>query len=457
MTSETARPNDVEWRLRRILTEDYQSAVTRGDLVEVILLIHKALEDALDARLGDEARRLSFAAKARRAVPAWVDELEQLDKRRRAIAHPNVLLHRTVARLAEDYVTLVLRRWLILVGGDDPPPAVTAPVAVRRRTPRPAAAPPDASSLFFEDVPTAPLRPGQVAGRATRVDTAPLRPGPAAGLPAGVDTAPLPELRPVMPVAAVAAVAPPAPAPRRMPSLPWPLLLLGFAAGLVALALLGAAGALGDELAARDLWALPVVALALVFAGAVAVLALGRAARASGPLPAAGVAVLLAVLVVIPSAVDSAAPLSPLTFGRQAASRLATAPAPDAPRGNEGVGGLPPAPTFTPRQFDATPSPPPSSSSPAAPVAAGPPESAPAAETAGIRAGGLARVSTEEGARLNARAEPTLDAEVLAVFEPGEVLTVVSGPVRAEGRDWWRVAGAAGEGWCAAEFLAPAP
>lgn len=437
MTSETARPNDVEWRLRRILTEDYQSAVTRGDLVEVILLIHKALEDALDARLGDEARGLSFAAKARRAVPAWVDELEQLDKRRRAIAHPNVLLHRTVARLAEDYVTLVLRRWLILVGGDDPPPAVTAPVAVRRRTPRPAAAPPDASSLFFEDVPTAPLRPG-----------------PVAGLPASVDTAPLPELRPVMPVAAVA---PPAPAPRRMPSLPWPLLLLGFAAGLVALALLGAAGALGDELAARDLWALPVVALALVFAGAVAVLALGRAARASGPLPAAGVAVLLAVLVVIPSAVDSAAPLSPLTFGRQAASRLATAPAPDEPRGNEGAGGLPPAPTFTPRQFDATPSPPPSSSSPAAPVAAGPPESAPAAETAGIRAGGLARVSTEEGARLNARAEPTLDAEVLAVFAPGEVLTVVSGPVRAEGRDWWRVSGAAGEGWCAAEFLAPAP
>lgn len=437
MTSETARPNDVEWRLRRILTEDYQSAVTRGDLVEVILLIHKALEDALDARLGDEARGLSFAAKARRAVPAWVDELEQLDKRRRAIAHPNVLLHRTVARLAEDYVTLVLRRWLILVGGDDPPPAVTAPVAVRRRTPRPAAAPPDASSLFFEDVPTAPLRPG-----------------PAARLPAGVDTAPLPELRPVMPVAAVA---PPAPAPRRMPSLPWPLLLLGFAAGLVALALLGAAGALGDELAARDLWALPVVALALVFAGAVAVLALGRAARASGPLPAAGVAALLAVLVVIPSAVDSAAPLSPLTFGRQAASRLATAPAPDEPRGNEGAGGLPPAPTFTPRQFDATPSPPPFSSSPAAPVAAGPPESAPAAETAGIRAGGLARVSTEEGARLNARAEPTLDAEVLAVFAPGEVLTVVSGPVRAEGRDWWRVSGAAGEGWCAAEFLAPAP
>ena len=440
MTSETARPNDVEWRLRRILTEDYQSAVTRGDLVEVILLIHKALEDALDARLGDEARGLSFAAKARRAVPAWVDELEQLDKRRRAIAHPNVLLHRTVARLAEDYVTLVLRRWLILVGGDDPPPAVTAPVAVRRRTPRPAAAPPDASSLFFEDVPTAPLRPG-----------------PVAGLPASVDTAPLPELRPVMPVAAVAAVAPPAPTPRRMPSLPWPLLLLGFAAGLVALALLGAAGALGDELAARDLWALPVVALALVFAGAVAVLALGRAARASGPLPAAGVAVLLAVLVVIPSAVDSAAPLSPLTFGRQAASRLATAPAPDAPRGNEGAGSLPPAPTFTPRQFDATPSPPPSSSSPAAPVAAGPPESAPAAETAGIRAGGLARVSTEEGARLNARAEPTLDAEVLAVFAPGEVLTVVSGPVQAEGRDWWRVSGAAGEGWCAAEFLAPAP
>jgi len=453
MTPQPAAPAEVERRLRRILTDNYQSAVTRGDLVEVILLIHKALEDALAARLDGDVRALSFAAKARRAVPAWAGELEQLDRRRRAIAHPNVLLHRAVARLAEDYVELVLRRWLILIGGDDPPPAVIPPVAVRRLTARPAPAAAVVPSLAIDDAPTAPLPelratpPAPAAGSRgpsrPAVTTAPLVP---------FNTMPLPELRAAAGSATAATAAPPTSTAHLLPAPPsWPMLLLGFGAGLLALALLGAARALGNELAARDLWALPVVALALVAAGIVALLALRRAARAGGPLPAAGVAALLALLVAIPSAVESAAPLSPLALGRRAASRLATTPAvTEAPR-PPGAGGLPAAPTFTPPQPEVAPRP------DQPPVVVEPPSPVPVAGAPAILPGGRVYVGTADGARLNGRAEPGLDAVVVAVYEPGEMLTVVEGPVQADDRQWWRVRGASGEGWCAAEFLLPAP
>jgi hypothetical protein len=60
------------------------------------------------------------------------------------------------------------------------------------------------------------------------------------------------------------------------------------------------------------------------------------------------------------------------------------------------------------------------------------------------------RVATD-GNDLNFRDAP--NGRVLGDFPNGAELTVLEGPVEAGGRVWWRVRGAAGEGWSAAEFM----
>lgn len=72
-----------------------------------------------------------------------------------------------------------------------------------------------------------------------------------------------------------------------------------------------------------------------------------------------------------------------------------------------------------------------------------------------IVVGATARVVGTDGAALRARATPSRDATILARFAEGAVVEVIDGPVEAEGLTWWRVRGTAGEGWCAANFLAP--
>jgi hypothetical protein len=72
-----------------------------------------------------------------------------------------------------------------------------------------------------------------------------------------------------------------------------------------------------------------------------------------------------------------------------------------------------------------------------------------------LTVGATARVVGTDGATLRGRATPSREAIILARFDEGAVVEVIDGPVEAEGLTWWRVRGSAGEGWCAADFLAP--
>jgi hypothetical protein len=48
-------------------------------------------------------------------------------------------------------------------------------------------------------------------------------------------------------------------------------------------------------------------------------------------------------------------------------------------------------------------------------------------------------IVTDEGDRLNLRAEPSLQGAVLEQISSGEYLEVVGGPVQADGYTWWQV------------------
>lgn len=97
MATEIPDLNDVEKRFRRVL-DSYSNAKTRCDLLETLFGIHTALEDAFDAylhkRLGfekEEIQDLSFLEKARKALPGQeVDEFElpRLHGHRSNYAHP---------------------------------------------------------------------------------------------------------------------------------------------------------------------------------------------------------------------------------------------------------------------------------------------------------------------------------------------------------------------------------
>jgi hypothetical protein len=87
-----------------------------------------------------------------------------------------------------------------------------------------------------------------------------------------------------------------------------------------------------------------------------------------------------------------------------------------------------------------------------APTAAGQPQVPQSVE---LSVGITVRVVNTEGSALRARAEPTTGAEVVARFAPGTRLEIADGPRTADGYTWWYVRGDGGEGWCAADFLAP--
>ncbi len=57
---------------------------------------------------------------------------------------------------------------------------------------------------------------------------------------------------------------------------------------------------------------------------------------------------------------------------------------------------------------------------------------------------------TEAGANLNLRASPSLDAAILAKLQPGDTITILEGPVQADGYEWWKMRTTDGvEGWAA--------
>lgn len=62
---------------------------------------------------------------------------------------------------------------------------------------------------------------------------------------------------------------------------------------------------------------------------------------------------------------------------------------------------------------------------------------------------GRAVVSNLQGRTLRARATPSANAPVQAAFQEGDQVTLLEGPVEADGYVWWRVEGERGSGWSA--------
>ncbi|PDV97831.1 SH3 domain-containing protein [Candidatus Chloroploca asiatica] len=79
-----------------------------------------------------------------------------------------------------------------------------------------------------------------------------------------------------------------------------------------------------------------------------------------------------------------------------------------------------------------------------------------------LAVGRMARIVNLDGTVLRARASPGL-TEVVARLPDGSEVTLVEGPVEADGYVWWRVEAAAGTGWVAQGspegivFLEPLP
>ena len=67
--------------------------------------------------------------------------------------------------------------------------------------------------------------------------------------------------------------------------------------------------------------------------------------------------------------------------------------------------------------------------------------------------GDQARIVGTDGAALRVRAEPSTGAAIIARVPAGNVVRLEDGPVTADGYTWWRVRGAAGTGWSAANYL----
>ncbi|NOZ49116.1 MAG: hypothetical protein GXP37_03590, partial [Chloroflexi bacterium] len=70
----------------------------------------------------------------------------------------------------------------------------------------------------------------------------------------------------------------------------------------------------------------------------------------------------------------------------------------------------------------------------------------------GFTIGAQVKVQTA-GATLRVRIRPGLDQGLVAAYTSGDRLTLVGGPVEVDGITWWQVEGAAGNGWCAGQYL----
>lgn len=66
-----------------------------------------------------------------------------------------------------------------------------------------------------------------------------------------------------------------------------------------------------------------------------------------------------------------------------------------------------------------------------------------------LRVGGKAVVANIAGNTLRARRQPSLKSPVQAGFRTGQQVTILEGPVEADGYTWWRVENANGSGWSA--------
>ncbi|MCX7791753.1 MAG: SH3 domain-containing protein [Chloroflexaceae bacterium] len=84
-----------------------------------------------------------------------------------------------------------------------------------------------------------------------------------------------------------------------------------------------------------------------------------------------------------------------------------------------------------------------------APTVTPPPTITVEGSPAGLAVGARARVINLGGAPLRARAAPGLSSPVTARIPEGREVTVLEGPIEADGYVWWRVEAAEGAGWVA--------
>lgn len=75
-------------------------------------------------------------------------------------------------------------------------------------------------------------------------------------------------------------------------------------------------------------------------------------------------------------------------------------------------------------------------------------------ETGGeIAIGSSVVVANSGGTGVNFRSDPSTDSEIVDVLLDGTELTVIDGPLDAEGYTWWQVEGASGTGWMVQDYL----
>ncbi|MFQ3630212.1 SH3 domain-containing protein [Roseiflexus sp.] len=70
-----------------------------------------------------------------------------------------------------------------------------------------------------------------------------------------------------------------------------------------------------------------------------------------------------------------------------------------------------------------------------------------------LQPGDRVQVSGTGGVALRIRIAPSAASRVVARLPEGSGLEIIDGPEQADGRTWWKVRGAFGEGWCAADYL----
>lgn len=98
----------------------------------------------------------------------------------------------------------------------------------------------------------------------------------------------------------------------------------------------------------------------------------------------------------------------------------------------------------------ASPAPAPTAAAPTSvPTLPPPPMPEPTAPPFGLASGGQARVVNLAGAALRARTAPGLTNPVIARIPEGRSVTILEGPVEADGYLWWRIMSGEASGWVA--------
>jgi hypothetical protein len=433
MANHTADLSRIERRLRQVL-ELYTKAQARGDFLEAVLAVHNALEDALDAHLGEQATELNFSQKAQALLPQLHDrfEVERLNKQRNFYAHPKQqFTDNEIRDTAVGFVNLALAAWTTLFGHYTSPPAVTHP--------------PVSSPAFSVNTSAAPK---------------PQTPPPLVSAPAPPTSAGVVPKSGITPPTLSPQRVQPGEKSARKTKAPWSALIMGLLLLWPISWLAGFTHHLWRETLVTWLWWPVLLSGLLLILAVFSLRCLWRFLRALGLIrliSALSVALLLATIALTPfmgqelgwSVQAGAALTRVLSFVRfvtieaisnpyaqGAAQAITFFPAPTTPTARETVSTTP-----TPLPITVT--------AKAKTTVVRTPAIAPSEViTIGVRV-----VVKTDGTRLFSRAGPGRNEEVVTRFENGTELIVRDGPVKADGFTWWEVEGANGRGWSAADFL----